>query len=291
MSTLTAILGNSQKLDGGAMFGNAPRSLWSKWLPPDDLGRIPLECRTLLIRHFGKLWLLETGIGAFFEPELALRYGVVDHDRHQLLENLKNIGIEHDEIDYVVLSHLHFDHAGGLLPSYQDRINSGDRLLFPNAKYVVGRKAFERSNAPHPRDRASFIPQLNRLLLDSQRLIIVENETVPLEDFKNFKFFFTDGHTPGHMHTLFSHNGKSVFFCGDLIPGTAWMHLPITMGYDRFAELVIDEKKLMLDRAIREDWLLFFTHDVQIAFSKVSVDAKGKYVPCGSEMKFTSLEY
>lgn len=291
MSKITAVLGNSQKLDGGAMFGNAPRTMWSKWLAPDELGRIPLECRTLLIEHKGKRWLLETGIGAFFEPELALRYGVMDPENHRLLENLDALNLKETDIDYVILSHLHFDHAGGLLPSYKERATSGDRLLFPRAKYVVSRKALDRAKTPHARDKASFIPELVRLLLDSKRLLVIDGETIPDEDFQDFRFYFTDGHTPGHMHTLFSAGKQAVFFCGDLIPGTAWIHVPITMGYDRYPELVIDEKKAMLDRAIKENWILFFTHDVNVAFAKIKLDEKGKYLPLPDLRLETSLNF
>ena len=112
---LWSVLGNSQKLDGGAMFGNAPRAMWAKWAMPDDANRIPLACRALLASPLnGKTVLFETGIGAFFPPALRERYGVVE-ERHVLLESLRAAGFEHGDVDVVVLSHLHFDHAGGLL--------------------------------------------------------------------------------------------------------------------------------------------------------------------------------
>jgi glyoxylase-like metal-dependent hydrolase (beta-lactamase superfamily II) len=112
---LWSIMGNSQRLDGGAMFGNAPRAMWSQWLPPDEQNRVPLACRTLLASPLnGKTVLFETGIGAFFEPKMRERFGVVE-DRHVLLDSLAEAGFSHEDIDVVVLSHLHFDHAGGLL--------------------------------------------------------------------------------------------------------------------------------------------------------------------------------
>ena len=113
----SSLKGNSQKLDGGAMFGNAPRAMWEKWIAPDELGRIPLACRSFLIEFGEYKVLLETGIGAFFEPKLADRFGVQDADRHILKEELQNLGIKEEEITHVVISHLHFDHAGGLLPT------------------------------------------------------------------------------------------------------------------------------------------------------------------------------
>ncbi|MCJ8278088.1 MAG: MBL fold metallo-hydrolase, partial [Bdellovibrionales bacterium] len=109
MVKITSILGNGQWLDGGSMFGNAPRAVWEKWTSVDDLGRIPLACRCLLIETDQYKILCETGIGAFFEPKLAERFGVESPDQHQLLNNLKTLGIEQEDIDFVILSHLHFD--------------------------------------------------------------------------------------------------------------------------------------------------------------------------------------
>src|SRR5436190_19208712 len=109
---LLSIEGNSQWLDGGAMYGNAPKPVWEKWSPPDARNRIELACRALLVRDAGKLVLLEAGIGAFFEPKLRDRFGVVENE-HVLLRSLSEVGVKHEDIDIVVLSHLHFDHAGG----------------------------------------------------------------------------------------------------------------------------------------------------------------------------------
>lgn len=270
MTHITAIEGNRQLLDGGSMFGNAPRPVWEKWIKPDERGRIPLACRCLLIEHEGKKILCETGIGAFFEPKLAERFGVQSPDRHLLLENLKAHGHTPESIDYVILSHLHFDHAGGLLPTYQEMQAGRKELVFPNAKFIVGEEAWERAKHPHPRDRASFIPELTDLLEKSGRLLLVPRDPLPFQD--RLEFITSHGHTPGQMHTLFKGDKGKVFFCGDLIPGRPWVHVPITMGYDRFAEMVIDEKTEVYKRAVPEDWLMFFTHDPEFPASHVKAN-------------------
>lgn len=273
---ITNVDGNSQRLDGGAMFGNAPRVVWEKWCPPDSQGRILLACRTLLIEYDKKKILCETGIGSFFEPKLRDRYGVVESD-HRLLANLKNLGINESEIDFVILSHLHFDHAGGLLPSYDANSPDPSRLLFPNAKYLVGKEAWQRALKPHPRDRASFIPQLQGLLQSSNRLVIVDGDKTKECFPDRLSFLYSHGHTPGQMHALFAGDNQKVFFAGDLVPGVAWVHLPITMGYDRFPEMVIDEKKLIYDRAVPEEWLVFYTHDDKTVASTITKDEHGRY--------------
>lgn len=280
---VTSLLGNSQKLDGGAMFGNAPKPLWSQWVNTDEANRIQLNCRCLLIEEDEKKILCETGIGAFLEPKLATRYGVQTPDQHQLLVNLEKRGLTDKDIDYIILSHLHFDHAGGLLSIYED--GKQPYLMFPNAKIIVSKQAWERAKTPHFRDRASFIPGLCDLLEASNRLIVLEDlkSDLPQELQKNISFFLSHGHTPGQLHTIYSGTQDPIVFCGDLIPGQAWVHIPITMGYDRYAEQVIDEKQSFYETAVSNGYFLFYTHDEQFAASQVRRDdSTGKVTPINS---------
>lgn len=274
-----ALEGNRQRLDGGAMYGNAPRAVWERWSPPDAQNRIPLACRCMLVEVDSPggtvRVLLETGIGVFFDPALRERYGV-EEPGHRLLESLGAVGLSDADVDIVVLSHLHFDHAGGLLAPWQSDV--GPRLLFPNAQFLVGEDAWARSVSPHARDRASFIPELPRLLSDSGRLHVVPRASSahPLLG-ERFRFHLSDGHTPGLICTEFADDAGPLLFAADLIPGVPWVHTAITMGYDRYAELLIDEKTRLLSDLLAREGRIFFTHDPSVAIGTIGRDARGRF--------------
>ncbi|MCC7380826.1 MAG: MBL fold metallo-hydrolase [Deltaproteobacteria bacterium] len=257
------------------MFGNAPRALWERWAPPDPLNRIDLACRTLLVREEGATprWILfETGIGAFFEPKLRERFGVVE-DRHVLLEGLAGVGISDADIDVVVLSHLHFDHAGGLLSAWKE--GEPLRLLFPRARFVVGAEAWARATAPHVRDRASFIPELPGLLEASGRLERVAGAASATLG-EAYRLHRSDGHTPGLLLSEIPGAGGPVVFAADLIPGRPWVRRALTMGYDRFPERLIEEKAALLDDLVARGGRLFFTHDPGCALARLAKDERGE---------------
>lgn len=286
--TITTLSGNTQKLDGGAMFGNAPRALWQRWMVPDELNRIDLGCRVMLVREPGRNILVEAGIGAFFSPEQKERYGVSE-EHHVLLEKLAALGLSDADIDIVILTHLHFDHAGGLLAAYEE--GQPPRLLFPKACFITGERQWERALNPHARDRASYIPELLALLEGSGRLaLIADGETLPILG-DAWRFHVSDGHTPGQLLPEVAMPSGPVVFGGDLIPGAPWVHLPITMGYDRFPEMLIDEKARLLEQLIGRRARLVFTHDPSVAVGRLERDAKGRFGLVESSGDVTALAH
>jgi len=176
-----------------------------------------------------------------------------------------------------VLSHLHFDHAGGLLSPF--RAGAAPELLFPRAEFVVGKTAFERAERPHLRDRASYIPELPELLRRSGRLHLLDSDS----DCSSLlgarvRFSETVGHTPGMIHARVRGERARLFFAADLVPGRAWVHLPITMGYDRFPERLIEEKSELFREFVLHDEFVFFTHDPHLAAARLR-QLSGRYQP------------
>lgn len=279
---LWAVEGNTQKLDGGAMFGNAPKAIWEGWIPPDEYNRITLACRALFLQtDSGRNILFEAGVGAFFEPKLRERYGVVERE-HILLQSLAKLGMSETDIDAVVLSHLHFDHAGGILSAYEE---GPLKLLFPNALFYTSKAHFDRALHPTIRDRQSFIPQLNELLLKSGRLRFIDRPKHPDLDF-GLNFRFVHGHTIGLMVSILETAAGPLAFLSDLIPGISWMHLPITMGYDRFPEQVVEEKEWLLKELLQRQGFAFYTHDPKQSLARIMRDEAGRFygehIPLGA---------
>ena len=268
---LFSVASNYYRLDGGAMFGNAPKALWEKWIPADGQNRIRLATRTLLAVTGKHIILVDAGIGAYMEPRFRERFGV-EEPEHMLLKSLGQRGFTQTDITGIILSHLHFDHAGGLLSAWQE--GKEPHLLFPNAKYYVSEQGWERATRPNVRDKASFVPTLNRQLEQSGRLTLLKKEDVLRFDDLTVQYLLSEGHTPGLLCADLRWDSQRVVFVSDLIPGRAWVHLPITMGYDRFPELLIQEKQILLQSLAEENGWIAYVHDPEMAVSRIRWDVE-----------------
>jgi len=253
------------------MFGNAPKALWEKWIPADGQNRIRLATRTLLAVTGKHIILVDAGIGAYMEPRFRERFGV-EEPEHMLLKSLGQRGFTQTDITGIILSHLHFDHAGGLLSAWQE--GKEPHLLFPNAKYYVSEQGWERATRPNVRDKASFVPTLNRQLEQSGRLTLLKKEDVLRFDDLTVQYLLSEGHTPGLLCADLRWDSQRVVFVSDLIPGRAWVHLPITMGYDRFPELLIQEKQILLQSLAEENGWIAYVHDPEMAVSRIRWDVE-----------------
>ena len=281
------IQGNRMRLDGGSMFGNAPKALWEKWMPADERNMIDIASNCLLVQAGNFNLLFETGCGAYLSHEMKQRFAVKESS-HVLLESLAAHGLTDSDITHVVVSHLHFDHAGGLLSAWQP--DREPELLFPKAFYITGEENFKRSKAPHSRDRASFIPGLAEKLQATGRLILKRDKEHLTVGRLDIEFIQSQGHTPGMLVSWIRVQDGTVIFTGDLVPGLPWVNLPITMGYDRSPETLVNEKKQMLDRALAEEALLVFPHDGRHVATRIAMDPVKKRVLPSESYEILNME-
>lgn len=259
---LHAIHDGSFALDGGAMFGVVPRPLWERQFPPDERNRIRLALRCLLIDAGERKVLIDDGIGSRWDGKHRAMYGI-DHASMHLDAELAKAGVTREQITDVVLTHLHFDHAGGTV-----RANEGEaQLSFPNATYHLQRRHWKWAHQPSEKDRGSFRPEDFAALEKSGRLHLLEGNT---ELFDGVHLFVSEGHTVGLQLPRIERGGKTVVFCGDLVPTTAHLKAAWVAAYDLYPLTVIEEKKQLLAQAVEEGWVLFLEHDPNVAACTVT---------------------
>jgi glyoxylase-like metal-dependent hydrolase (beta-lactamase superfamily II) len=243
-------------LDGGAMFGVVPKPLWSKVAPADDRNRIRMGMRPLLVRDGARAMIIDAGAGGKMDAKSAGIYGL-DRETH-LDHSMAAAGISAADIDLVLASHLHFDHAGG----FTARDGAG-RVFprFPRARYVARRGEWDDALHPHERNRASYFPENYVPLLDAGVLSLVDDD---VEVMPGVRVRRTGGHTMHHQVAMIESGGRTAVFLADLIPTAAHVPLAWIMGYDLHPMDTLAFKRGFLREAVDGEYLLFFEHDPEI---------------------------
>ena len=262
-----ALDAGTQWLDGGAMFGVVPRPLWSRHAAPDDKNRIALGLRCLLVEAPGALVLVDTGIGNKESERFHKIYGVDNAGAPTQLEDaIRAAGFGPEDIDLVVSTHLHFDHAGGntRLRSVGDVVPS-----FPDAEYVVQDAEFRFAHRHNERIRASYLPDNFDPIERAGLWRFVEGET---EITEGVTVIPTPGHTPHHQSVLIQSDGETACFLADVCPTVAHLPLPWIMGYDLEPLVTLESKRELWERAFRDDWLLIFEHDPVVPWGRLDPD-------------------
>ena len=246
-------------LDGGAMFGVVPKPLWEKKIPADGRNRIRLACNVLLVRASGKNILIETGNGTAWDTKQRDIYGIEEGD--PLGDSLGRFGLRHEDIDMVINTHLHFDHAAG-----NSRFENGRGVLaFPNAGYVVQRLELEHAQQPTERDRASYMAQAFAPVTEAKRWRLLEAGTDDrgVEILPGIAALSIPGHNATIQAIKISSGGKTLVAVADLIPTRHHIPLPWIMGYDLYPVQTLETKRKWISKIVQDGWVVAFGHDAE----------------------------
>ncbi len=246
------------KLDGGAMFGVVPKTLWNKTNPADENNMCEWSMRCLLIEDGKRLMLIDTGIGDKQSEKFFSHYYLSNNA--SLIASLKSYGFSPDDITDVFLTHLHFDHCGGAIQWNKDR--TGFQPVFKNAIYWSTENHWKWATEPNPREKASFLSENILPIQESGQLQFIERTgDFTKNAFQNIDVLFVDGHTESMMIPHIKYQEKTLVFMADLLPSTGHIPLPYVMGYDTRPLLTLTEKEKFLQNATNENFILFLEHD------------------------------
>lgn len=269
-------------LDGGAMFGVVPKTLWSRQIPADEKNRIPMAMRCLLIKSkkTGKIYLVDNGCGDKFSEKMSKIYSL-DYQHSHLLSSLQACGVSPGDITDMVFSHLHFDHCGGTTTHAG---NNDIKEVFPGAAYHVNKHHWEVAVKPNEREKASFFDENIQPVKNSGRLNLVEDNHQFEE---GFSVITMNGHTTGQQLPVLSDGKKTIIYAADLIPTFAHVPLPWVMGYDMKPLQTLEEKEKFLENAVKNNWYLFMEHDASHEVITIGKE-NGKYAMKDS-LKLTEI--
>ncbi|HLV41140.1 MAG TPA: MBL fold metallo-hydrolase [Brumimicrobium sp.] len=247
------------KLDGGAMFGVVPKSLWSRTNKPDENNMCDWAMRCMLIEDGDRLMLIDTGIGDKQSEKFFSYYYMFGDD--SLRGNLKKLGFSPDDITDVFLTHLHFDHCGGAV----ERVGENQfQPVFKNATFWSTEKHWKWATEPNAREKASFLSENILPLEESGQLKFVSRDGDYSKNvFPDIDLLFVDGHTESQMIPHIRYKGKTIVFMADLLPSVGHIPLPYVMGYDTRPLLTLNEKEKFLKKAVEEEYILFLEHDAE----------------------------
>ena len=241
------------KLDGGAMFGVVPKAIWNKVNPADEKNMCTWALRCLLVEYDDRLVLIDNGIGNKQSEKFYSHYYL--HGEDSLEKSLNNLGFTTDDITDNFLTHLHFDHCGGSI-KYDESHNLVP--TFRNATYWINKDHWEWATNPNGREKASFLKENILPIQESGQLNLIEGE---FEVFPDFSIIIARGHTDGMMIPHINYNGRTIVYVADLLPSAGHIPLPYIMGYDTRPLITLEEKGKFLDKAVENNYTLFFEHD------------------------------
>lgn len=261
------------KLDGGAMFGVVPKSLWQKTNPADENNMISMALRCLLIEDGNRLTLIDTGMGNKQSEKFFGYYYM--YGNHSLDQSLAQFGFHRNDITDVFLTHLHFDHCGGSIQWNKEK--TGFEPAFKNAKFWSNESHWQWATVPNPREKASFLDENINPMKSSGQLHYI---SLPDSDFKKeselgFDILFVDGHTEKMMIPHIQYQGKTLVYMADLLPTTGHIPLPYVMGYDTRPLITMEEKAKFLEKAAAENYYLFLEHDAETEICTLQNTDKG----------------
>ena len=261
------------KLDGGAMFGVVPKTIWNKTNPADENNLIDIAARCLLIEDRNRLTLIDTGMGNKQSDKFFGYYSLWGD--HSLDRSLKNAGFHRDDITDVFMTHLHFDHCGGSVNWNKDK--TGYEVAFKNAKFWTNDNHWEWATKPNAREKASFLHENLIPMQESGQLQFVNR---PDSDFGfsselGFDIFYADGHTEKQMLPHINYNGKTIVFCADMLPTAGHIPIPYVTGYDTRPLMSMDEKQIFLNNAADNNYYLWLEHDAHNQIITVQHTEKG----------------
>ncbi|WP_438966207.1 MBL fold metallo-hydrolase [Flavobacterium sp.] len=270
---LHAIEAGNFKLDGGAMFGVVPKTIWNKTNPADDKNLIDIAARCLLVENGNRLILIDTGMGNKQSDKFFSYYSLWGN--HSLDQSLKDKGFHKEDITDVFMTHLHFDHCGGSVNWNKDR--TGYEVAFKNAKYWTNQNHWEWATKPNNREKASFLHENLMPMQESGQLNFIDRPTSDFGFSKElgFDIFYADGHTEKQMIPHIKYKDKTIVFCGDLLATAGHIPIPYVMGYDTRPLLTLDEKTKFMNNAAEKNYFLMLEHDAHNQIITVENTEKG----------------